>query len=263
MKPQAMAVSLLLALVLAAPAWSQERPQTTMDDRWHFVVAPYLWFSGLEGTVSMKGLAEVPVKVSFSDIWDNLDIGILGRFEGRRNRLGLMMDASYLDLGVSVARDRPILGQLSLEGDVRSLLAEGLVFYRAATGDSERAAWLDILGGVRYVGTSSQLKGRLPDGSDLSSTKQTIDWVDGLVGARFHVPLGSRLGLHGRGDIAAFGSDFSWNLQGGVDVALGQRWALGAGYRHLDVDYDKDEAGGRQLFQIKFDGAYAFASFAW
>jgi opacity protein-like surface antigen len=263
MQPPIVAVTLLLALALAAPVRSEEGPRTAMDDRWHFAITPYFWFTALDGTVSMKGLAEVPVKVSFSDIWDNLDIGILGRLEGRRNRVGFVADTTYIKLGVSVAGNRPILGQLGLKADVRSALTEGLVFYRVATGGSRGDGWLDVLGGVRYVGTSSQLKGRLPDGSDLASTKQTIDWVDGLVGARFRVPLGSRLGLHGRGDIAGLGSDFSWNLLGGVDVALGQRWALGAGYRHMDVDHDKENAGERQLYKIKYDGAYAFVSFAW
>ena len=262
-RPSAVAVALVLGLALTAPAWSQEGPRTALDDEWHFAITPYFWATGLDGTVSMKGLVEVPVKVSFSDVWDNLDIGILGRFEGRRNRVGFVADTTYIKLGVSVASDRPILGQLNLEADVRSALVEGLVSYRAATGGSGGGAWLDVIGGVRYVGTSSQLKGSLPDGSDLSATKQTIDWVDGLVGARFHVPLGSRLGLHGRGDVAGFGSRFSWNLLGGVDVALGQRWALGAGYRHLDVDYDKENAGERQLYKVKYDGAYAFVSFAW
>jgi hypothetical protein len=26
-----------------------------MDGEWHFVVAPYFWFSGLDGTVSYDG----------------------------------------------------------------------------------------------------------------------------------------------------------------------------------------------------------------
>jgi len=260
-KRPAVALALILVLGLAAPAWSQEGPRTAMDDGWHFAISPYFWFTGLDGTVSMKGLAEVPVKVPFSDIWDNLDIGILGRFEARRNRVGFWADTTYIKLGVDVAKDRPILGQLGLKADVRSALSEGVVFYRAVTGGSRGGAWLDVVGGVRYVATSSQLKGRLPDGTDLSSTKQTLDWVDGLVGARFHVPLGSALGLHGRADIAGLGSDFSWNLQGGLDLALGQRWALGAGYRHLDVDYGKEDSG--ELYSVKYDGAYAFVSFAW
>ena len=262
-KVPAVAVTMVLALALAAPAWAQEGPRTSMDDKWHMTVAPYFWSTGLKGTVSMKGPLEVPVDVSFSDIWDNLDIAVLGRLEGRKNRVGFIADASYLDLGASVASDRPILGQLDLKADVRSLIAEGLVFYRAAAGGSNGGASLDVFGGVRYFGTSSQLKGKRLDGSDLSSTKQTIDWVDGLAGARFHVPLGSWAGLHGRGDIAGFGSRFSWNLQGGVDLALGKRWALGAGYRHLDVDYDKDDAGESQLFRIEFDGPYSFVSFTW
>jgi len=262
-KLNAVAAILVMALPLAAPAWSQEGPRVALDDKWHFAITPYFWFTGLDGSVSMKGLPEVPVKVSFSDIWNNLDIGLLGRFEARKNRLGFWADTTYIKLGVDVAKDRPILGQLGLKADVRSILSEGVVFYRVAGGGPAGGAWLDVIGGVRYVGTSSQLKGRLPDGTDLSSTKQTIDWADGLAGARFHVPLGSRLGLHGRADIAGFGSDFSWNLQGGLDVALGQRWALGAGYRHLDVDYDKGDAGSRELYKVKYDGAYAFASFAW
>ena len=262
-KRPAAAAAVILALGLAAPAWSQEGPRAAMDDKWHFAITPYFWFTGLDGTVSMKGLAEVPVKVSFSDVWNNLDIGILGRFEVRRNRVGFWADTTYIKLGVDVAKDRPILGQLGLKADVRSALSEGVVFYRVAGGGPGGGAWLDVIGGVRYVGTSSQLKGRLPDGTDLAGTKQTLDWVDGLAGARFRVPLGSRLGFDGRADIAGFGSSFSWNLQGGLDLALGQRWALGAGYRHLDVDYDKGDAGSRELYNVKYDGAYAFVSFAW
>jgi hypothetical protein len=117
---QAVATGLVLGLALAASAWSQEGPRTAMDDTWHFAITPYFWATGLDGTVSMKGLIEVPVKVSFSDIWDNLDVGILGRFEGRKNRIGFWADTTYIKLGVSVAKDRPILGQLGLKADVRS-----------------------------------------------------------------------------------------------------------------------------------------------
>jgi len=262
-RPHAVAAALLFVLVQAAPAHSLEGPRTAMDERWHFAVTPYFWFTGLEGAVSAKGVIEAPVDASFSDIWNNFDIGVLGRFEGRRNRIGFTVDTSYLNLGAEVARDRPILGQLGLEADIRSLISEGLVFYRVTSGGDRDGAWLDVFGGGRFVGTSAQLKGTTPDGSDLSSTKQTIDWVDALVGARFRVPLGKRLGLDGRGDVAGLGSDFSWNLQGGLDLALGERWALGAGYRHLDIDYDKESNGERKLFRIKFDGAYSFVSFAW
>jgi hypothetical protein len=84
----------------------------------------------------MKGLAEIPVKVSFSDIWNNLDIGILGRVEAWRNRVGSWADTTYIKVGVDVASDRPILGLLDLKADVRSDLTEGVVFYRVATGGS-------------------------------------------------------------------------------------------------------------------------------
>jgi len=123
----------LLALATALPASAQTGPASAMDGRWHFTVAPYFWFAGLDGSVSVKGVAEVPVKVSFSDVWKNFDFGVLGRVEGRKDRWGLGAEVIYLNLGATLAADRPILGQLGLEADVRQLIGEGFGTYRVAS----------------------------------------------------------------------------------------------------------------------------------
>jgi len=92
--------------VTALPASAQTGPISVMDGQWHFTVAPYFWFAGLDGSVSVKGVAEVPVTVSFSDIWNNFDFGLLGRVEGRKDRWGFGADVIYLNLGAKVPANR-------------------------------------------------------------------------------------------------------------------------------------------------------------
>ena len=247
----------VLALTTAAAA----RAQTVLadDDQWHFAIAPYMWFAGLEGTLSVGRFVEVPVDVPFSDVISNFDIGLLAHFEGRKNRFGWATDVMYLKLGAPVASSAPVLGPLGVTADVRLLLTEGLGFYRVAKGGrSDNPSHLDVLAGVRYIRTSSGLENDV-----LQTGKLTTDWVDGLVGVRFRAGLGSRAAFIGRGDVAGLGSEFSWNLEGDVTFLLSQRWALGAGWRHLDIDYDKGEGSGRRVFDAAFDGPRAWFSYAW
>ena len=248
-----------VVLVIASPLRAQAGPATAMDDRWHFVVAPYGWFAGVSGTV---GPFEAPVEASFSDILKNVDIGALVRFEARRNRFGTSVDLIYLNLGADVPAEAPILGQLDLRADMESLIGEGVFFYRVATGQ-DNAAFLDLLGGVRVIDTSTTLKATAPPGGTLTS-EPDLGWVDGLVGGRVRVPLGSpRVGLTGRGDVAGLGSKITWNLAGGLYFELRRHWALGAGYRHMDIDYDKGQGLDRKMFKLAYDGPDFWIAYSW
>jgi hypothetical protein len=258
-KAAAILFSTALALAAALPAHAQTGPATAMDGRWHFAVVPYLWFTGMEGNVSMGGLPEVPVAKSFSDIWSDLDIGFQGDFEARRDRWGFGADVVYMNLGASVGDDLPVLGQLGLEADVRQLVLEGIAFRRVATGGKpENGAYLDVLAGARYFATSARLRG-----SRFDTTRQTLDWVDALAGVRFHVPLGSRLGLSARGDVAGFGSDVTWNARAELGVRLSQRWMTGLAWRWTKVDYDEGEGADRRLFDMTYNGPLAYVGYTW
>jgi hypothetical protein len=258
-RASAVLFSTALTLAVALPARAQTGPATAMDGRWHFAVVPYFWFSGMEGSVSMGGLPEVPVEKSFSDIWSDLDIGFQGDFEARRDRWGFATDIVYMNLGASVGEGRPILGELGLEADVRQLVLEGVAFRRVASGGKpENPAYLDVLAGARYFGTSARLRG-----SRFDSTKRTLDWVDALGGVRFHVPLGSRLGLSARGDVAGLGSDVTWNARADLGVSLSQRWTTGVAWRWNKVDYDKGEGADRKLFDMTYNGPLVFVGYTW
>jgi hypothetical protein len=261
-----LASAFVIVLATVVPTWAEATggPTAAMDGQWHFVVAPYFWFSGLKGDVSVKGLPDVPVDKSFSDIWSDFHFGALGHFEGRKDRLGFVSDLMYLDLHAPVAAGAPVLGQLGLSATVKALTVEGLGFYRVATGGrKDNPGHLDVLVGVRYYGMSSQLNGTVPNGTELAGDKKTLDWADALAGLRFRAPLGSRMALVGRGDVAGFGSKFTWNLEGDLAVRASEHWSLGAGWRHMDIDYDKGSGTDRKLFNVAYDGPRAWFAYAW
>ena len=253
------AIGCVLVLATALPGRAQALPSHAMDDRWHFALIPYFWAAGIDGSVSVRNLAEIPVHKSFSDVISDFDIGLLGHFEARKNRWGFAVDVLYLNLGAPVPEDAPLLGPLGVQADIRQLMTEGLSFYRVARGGREdNPSHVDVLVGARYFEASARL-----DGDVFDTSKQELHWVDALFGLRFRAPLGSRVSLLGRADIAGFGSKFTWNLEGDLSVKLSDRWVLGAGWRHLDIEYDKDDGLQRRLYDVAFDGPRTWIGYAW
>lgn len=241
-----------LGLGGGAAATAEEDPLTAMDGRWHFSGSPYFWASGIKGSVSVKDLPEVPVEASFSDIMKHFDIGLLALNEFRHDRFGLGADLIYLNLGADVPGQPPVVGVLDLGVDQRQLTVEGYGFYRLANeARSEKPAFLDLLVGVRYSGTSARLTSA---SSDLESSKRTLDWVDAVLGLKGYAGLGRKWGLSGRADIAGFGSDFTWQVAGELTFRPSTGFVLGLGYRYMDVDYDKGTGTDRKLYSIAYKG---------
>ncbi len=165
----------------------------------------------------------------------------------------------YLNLGAPVAAEAPVLGALGVSADIRQLVTEGLAFYRVANGGRpDNPSHVDLLVGARYVGTSARLRNDV-----LETGKQDLHWVDAVAGLRFRARLGSRVSVLGRGDVAGFGSKFTWNVEGDLAIHLSERWALGAGWRHFDVDYDKGEGRDRKVLGVAFDGPRSWVAYSW
>ena len=259
-----LAASAALVLGAAVPVQAQAPPNLAMDGQWHFVAAPYVWFAGINGDVSVKGLSEVPIDESFSDIFENFHFGALAHFEGRKDRWGFATDVMYLDLHAAVASGVPALSRADLEATVKSFTSEGLGFHRVVTGGGKGdPAHLDLLVGARYYRMSNQLNATIPIRGEIAGDKKEFGWVDALAGLRFRAPLGSRVALIGRGDVAGLGSKFTWNLEGDVAGSLSEHWTLALGWRHLSIDYDKGTGSDRKLFDAAFDGPRTFVAYAW
>lgn len=261
MRARSLTVAIILAMAVPTRAQAQDRPTAAMDDQWHFNLVPYMWMSGISGDVSVGNLASIPVDASIGDVLSNFDVGLQTRFEARRNRFGLGFDFSWNNLGVDAAQTRAA----DFELDVRQLISEGLVFYRVASGGrADNPAHLDVIAGARYIGTKTRLTAVSAAGAQYDGEYQTLSWLDGLAGVKFRAPLGSRAAVLGRGDVAGFGSNVTWNFEGDLAFLASQHWTLGAGWRYMDIDYEDDgEALATKQVALAYSGPRVWFAYSW
>lgn len=78
-----MAIGVFIVAV-NAPAVSAEEKHD-QSNGWEFQVAPYIWFISASGDITVRG-RKADLDLSFSDIWDELNIGWMLAFEGHKNR---------------------------------------------------------------------------------------------------------------------------------------------------------------------------------
>lgn len=248
--------SLLLAagLLAAAPVLAQDA--STADHAWHFETTPYVWCSATSGTVGIRGLPDLKVESSFSDILENFDFGLLGRLEGRKDRFGFATDFIYLNLGVPLAENQPVILILGPEVDLRQFMGEGIGFYRVARSATRPdSAWLDVLAGARYTHARTEME--LVGGSIAGST---VDLVDAIGGLRGRVPLGSKAGLLARADVGGGTSKVAWNVEASVTLAISKKWKLGAGYRYLHQKYDNESGTKPRTVDLTLKGPLLLAT---
>jgi hypothetical protein len=118
---------------------------------WNFEVTPYFFAAGLDGTAGARGI-EADVDASFSDIWDNLDIGLMGLFLARRGPWTLTFDGVYFK--VADQRSKTVtgpFGQVSVKGalDVSASVTvlQPSLWYRVLDDRTK----VDLGTGLRYT----------------------------------------------------------------------------------------------------------------
>jgi opacity protein-like surface antigen len=117
-----------------------------------------------------------------------------------------------------------------------------VVGYRLA----EKEPSLDAIAGIRFCRSTKWdlapglLAGRVRENSR--------NWADVIAGLRGQVHLTRIFSLIGRGDLGGGGSDFTYQLFGGVGIDVSKSVSLFAGYRYLDIKYTPND--------FLFDGAF-------
>ncbi len=216
----------LIALSAATPGAAQG---------WEFILSPYVWVPAMTTSVDTTR-GNVEVEKSMSDVLNSLNFSLMGAFEARNGRWGVLTDVIYSDLSES---QRTPLGQLYSRArmDTRMLTVSGYGAFRAH--ETETVAF-DLLGGFRYyesrvgLGLSANL---------LPATRYDMEetWADAVVGARVRVDFADAWFASAMGDVAVAGdSDSSWQVLGIVGYRFNDRWSVQGGWRHLDVEKRMD-----------------------
>ena len=216
---------------------------TTGDDTWSFAGSAYLWAAGVEGT-SAEG---DEIDVSFSDILEDLDGGIMGVIAARKGRWTLIADILYLSIHQETSSTAKLIGvPFKVDVDVK---LEGFVWtfgaaYRVMESDSLN---LDILAGARYFKLDVDVDAEI--GTTKAKYSDSEDVLDGIIGLQAAVPLGERWYCSLYADVGTGDSKLTWQVWPGVGYRF-ESFDLVAGYRHLEWETDD----GDTIDDINFNG---------
>ncbi len=245
---------LISGIAMLAPAmtaaWAADVPaqKYVMDDDWKIIVSPYVWGASLKGKAELGG-HHTDVNIPFSEIFDNLDMAVMGNIELVKGPLGFYVDAQY----VSTRQDEDLLAhEIALK--VKTTMISGGMFYRiyekelggvTVYNEPQHFAIEPTLG-VRWTRLKADL---FALGHHVS---RKTDWTDPFVGVRVKADLNERWNLSAEADIGGFGagSKLSYNAQGylGYRTFLFDRpTMLRLGYRVLSQDFDGPDFTGHRF----------------
>lgn len=244
----------LAAFALTSKSAQAQDSNAQQDDHWTFQFAPYLWGAGQSGTVQVGNLRSAEVNAHFSDILNNLKIGVMAAFDAHRGRWSILADGFYVKVGTT---SDPLLGgrlgTARLGGETSILQVAGA--YRVA--DDSKFSF-DLLAGLRYTNMLSKLdlsrSALLPSGARFSSR---YTWTDGIYGFRALYYLDPAWTFTGYADVGTGGTKLSWQALIGLKYNMSSATDFTFGFRALSQDY----SSGGFHYDVRTAGPYFGVAF--
>lgn len=203
-------------------------------DTWQNEILIYGWYAGVEGDVVLPTGTDVEATVDTSDIIDNLEMVLMGGYEGRIGKWSVLADFVYMDVGDTT--NGPFnMGVVGVGLDVQTWVVSGAVGYDLIQSEY---GLLSIVGGVRYLGLDLDAKLEYFDATALAQSGSDHLW-DGIIGIRGFIRLTDSWYLPYYADIGTGDSDLTYQLFAGI----GYRYSWGEirlGYKYLHYEFDDD-----------------------
>jgi opacity protein-like surface antigen len=212
------------------------------------------------------------VDVGFEELFDHLThVPIVLSADIRYKRWEFFGDGQYLEVGDSATLPGLLFTNANVH--VKSGLAEAFLGYRLINCDK---AALSIFAGARYTYLGANISifdngdARLVILRRLLGIRKKLDfsdstgWVDPVLGARGRLKLWKATSLYVEGDVGGFdansgsafevhregrrnivktprdSSDWSYQVQGGLEVQLSRWFWAQVGWRYLKYDYKQE-----------------------
>lgn len=226
--------SFLFACVAAIllMATSLSGVQGSQDDKWQVNIRPYVWITGMDGTLSGSGLPPITINNSFSDVLEHFDKGALVILEGKRGKQGFVVDIMHIRLSDSGVVP-PGVPARARTTTTTALFAGQYEVARSATST------VDAIAGLRYwsLDLDAEISFPAPAGGPVDIARGT-SWVDPQLGVKGKYTAGPRVKLDGAILLAPV-SKVSWDLSANVAYSLTDHTSFILGYRYLTVNRDK------------------------
>jgi hypothetical protein len=160
----------------------------------------YGWFPGIQGAQELPD-GEPVVDLDSVSMLDMLDFAFFGTREVRRDHVGLVFDIAFADLGQDGSAQGALIpgaDPASASVDTSLLMATAVAAYRLV---EDAGGWADVYGGIRVYDIEVSPDLSAPAFGYRARHDASVDWVDGLVGLRGHVPLGDRVAVTALADV--------------------------------------------------------------
>ncbi|WP_411034849.1 hypothetical protein [Shinella sp. BYT-45] len=238
-------------------AGQAEEPVPVVDESpaWALQITPYMWAAGLKGDISpFRRGPTIGIEKPFSDVMDDLNFGGFVNVWARHDRFVFSGDMMYVDTTDSRAFGPlpaliPLPPGTVVEGsvDTKQFMATLQGGYRVI--DTQDFT-LDALAGARFWHISNDVTVSALGIS--RSYGESFGWVDPVVGVRAFLPITDKLSVQAQADIGGFGagSDLTWSALATVNYTITDRFSVSAGYKVLDVDYDR----GGHVYDTRLSG---------
>ncbi len=217
---------LALLVFVAAMATGAQAGSTS---GWEFEGRVYVWGPSVGGTTATGQ----DVDISFGDLVDALDFGLMGGLEARKGRWSILGDFQYMVVekgaGAAFGPGIPVTVDAALDG----FIFTGAVGYDAVRSASYR---LTPFAGFRFLNLDATANLAVGGGSARVTNDRTN--LDGIVGLRGSAAINDEWGISYYADVGTGDSDITWQLAATVDYRLNETWTLSFGYRHMAWEFD-------------------------
>jgi len=237
---------LAMAACLLALTVPLSAAESRSADEWQFDAAIYLWGASME----VKPDQGDTLKMTFSDIIDNLDFTFMGALNARKDKWSLLGDVIYMKLSddMNGSIDNFIPAKLDVEMKAWIVTLVG-GYTLVDTGKYS----LELLGGGRYLSVDVPVK------FEINQQKQKVSpsrsgW-DGIIGVRGKVDLADKWYMSYYLDGGTGESDSTWQGIAGLNYQF-KKLDAGFGYRYLNFNINSD-----QIDDLTIKGPYAGVRF--
>ncbi|MBC2709817.1 MAG: hypothetical protein HGJ94_02015 [Desulfosarcina sp.] len=265
-------VVLMMIILASTGALAQQAASETGS--WQFGVGIYGWFPDIAGQTAFTppgGSSEFEIDID--NILDNLEFTLMGTFDMRKGRWGLLTDVIYMDVGGSETGTReasiggnqiPINAAADVNLDIESWIWTLVGYYRAI---EQTGMTLDVLGGMRYLDVEQSVNwnitgnvGEIPVPDRTGAAKASLSNWDLIFGARGRFAFGAQHAwfVPYYFDLGAGDSDFTWQGVAGLGYAF--HWGeVTAVWRYLYYDLSSD----KPIKDMDFSGPAVGYTFRW
>ncbi len=224
-------IATLALAIFAVPVLSVAAETEPASERWQFIGEIYGWGAELN--------AETPtgddIKISFSDIVDNLEFTVMGKLAAVKGKWSLVGDFIYLNIendtngtATIIRRSVSTKTNVDLTAYIGTLLGGYTVFETKSTK-------VDMLLGARYLRLEADVKFDLgPFETKVSESGH--NW-DGIVGLNARINLAPKWFLGCYADVGTGDSELTWQAMAGAGYQFDKVEAV-VGYRYMDYEFD-------------------------